>query len=102
MIAFGGCIFSGLYENGNLVHATQTLAPDIVEHEVDVPIFYPTAYAADTFIPLIDLGQASNWSLIERRDEPIGAFLLFYWVYIFLGWIFAAIFGASVTGLVRK
>lgn len=102
VIVLGGWVFSGLYENGNLIHVSQTSALGSSGHEMDVPMFYPMAYAADTFIPLIDLRQASNWTLIERRGEPIRSFLLFYWAYIFLGWVFAAIFGASVTGLVRK
>gem|GEM_PF-4875451 len=94
MIMIGGWIFSGLYENGNMIHLTQS--------EMHLPNFYPTAYAADLFIPLIDLRQASDWVLIERPDEPFRPMLLFYWGYSFLGWVFAAIFGASVTGLVRK
>jgi hypothetical protein len=102
MIALGGWIFSGLYENGNIIHVTQNLVSGTSGHEANLPTFYPTAYAADAFIPLIDLRQASNWILIERQGEPIQPFLLFYWAYIFMGWVFAAIFGASVTGLVRK
>lgn len=101
-IALGGWVFSDLYENGNIIHVTQNTVSATSEHEANLPTFYPTAFAADAFIPLIDLRQASNWVLIERQGEPIQPFLLFYWVYIFMGWVFAAIFGASVTGLVRK
>jgi hypothetical protein len=102
MIAFGGWVFSGLYDNGNIIHVTQSSVSSASGHDANLPIFYPTAYAADAFIPLIDLRQASNWVLIEKRGESILPFLLFYWVYIFMGWVFAAIFGASITGLVRK
>jgi hypothetical protein len=102
MIILGGWVFSNLYENGNIIHVTQSLMSDFSGREANVTTFYPTAYAADVFIPLIDLRQTSNWILIEGQGESIRPFLLFNWVYIFLGWVFAAIFGASVTGLVRK
>ncbi len=102
MIAIGGFVFSDLYESGNIVYVMQNSMSDYSGHEATVPIFYPMAYAADTFIPIIDLRQASNWVLIDGKGEPIRPFLFFYWCYIFLGWVFAAIFGASVTGLVRK
>lgn len=102
MIELGGWIFSGLYDNGNIIHVAQNSVFGTSGHETSFPTFYPTAYAADVFIPLIDLRQASNWILIERQGDSIQPFLMFYWVYIFMGWVFAAIFGASVTGLVRK
>lgn len=102
MIAIGGWIFSGLFDSGNIIHVAQNSVSGPSGHEASFPTFHPTAYAADVFIPLIDLRQASNWILIERQGESIQPFLVFYWVYIFMGWVFAAIFGASVTGLVRK
>jgi hypothetical protein len=102
LIVSGGALFAGLYENGNMVHVTQSLMSDISGEDVNFPTFYSTAYAADLFIPLVDLKQASNWALVDKPDGSMRPFLLFYWCYIFLGWVFAAIFAASVSGLVRK
>ncbi|WP_424990257.1 hypothetical protein [Fluviibacterium sp. S390] len=102
MIALGGWVFSGLYDNGNIVNVVQNSANGASVYEANSPRFYPTAYAADVFIPFIDLRQASDWALLETPAEPIRPYLLFYWGYILMGWIFTAIFGASVTGLVRK
>ncbi|MEP2706562.1 MAG: hypothetical protein ABJQ71_15405 [Roseibium sp.] len=101
-IAIGGWIFSDLYQSGNIIHVSQNPISGTYEQNGNLPIFHPTAYAADVFIPLIDFRQASEWILIEKRGESIQPFFFFYWVYIFLGWVFAAVFAASVTGLVRK
>ncbi|MEM5543701.1 hypothetical protein WNY61_13230 [Sulfitobacter sp. AS92] len=102
MIAIGGWVFSGLYENGNIVQVAQNSINGASTYGANSPRFYPIAYAADVFIPLIDLRQASDWALLERTAEPIRPFLIFYWGYILMGWFSAAVFGASVTGLVRK
>jgi len=55
----------------------------------------PVAYAADTFLPIVDLGQADDW-------QPMGWVRWVDWVVILLGWALTTIFVAGFTRIVRS
>ena len=55
----------------------------------------PIAYAADTFLPIVDLGEASRWlanGWVEWME----------WVVILVGWALTTIFVAGFTRVVRS
>jgi hypothetical protein len=54
----------------------------------------PIAYAADTFLPIVDLGQKDGW-------QPTGWMRWFDWTVILLGWALSTIFIAGFTRIVR-
>lgn len=64
--------------------------------------FNSFAFALDTFVPLVNLREAESWELVNNGDGSFQPMLLFYWMYIFIGWIFTAIFAASITGIIKK
>lgn len=98
LIIMGSIIFSYQYGAGNLVSLNNTARAD----GFTATDFHSIAFAADTFIPIVDLKQASFWTLNEVPNQDHQPFLIFYWFYIFMGWVLTAIFGASITRLVRK
>jgi carbonic anhydrase/acetyltransferase-like protein (isoleucine patch superfamily) len=52
-------------------------------------------YAADTFLPIVDLGEAARWS-------PVGWLEWIEWLVILLGWALTTIFVAGFTRIVRS
>jgi hypothetical protein len=55
----------------------------------------PVAYAADTFLPIVDLGEAGDWM-------PTGWVRWVDWSVILLGWALSTIFVAGFTRIVRS
>jgi len=55
----------------------------------------PIAYAADTFLPIVNLGQADDWM-------PTGWIRWVVWSVILLGWSLSTIFVAGFTRIVRS
>ena len=55
----------------------------------------PVAYAADTFLPIVDLGEASRWL-------ANGWVAWVEWSVILVGWALTTIFVAGFTRLVRS
>lgn len=62
----------------------------------DYPCFNQWMYAFDVTIPLISVGQDANW-----RPDAAG-YLAMFWAGRILGWGFATLAVAALTGLVRK
>jgi hypothetical protein len=62
--------------------------------DVTTPLI-PLAYAADVFLPIVDLGQAENWM-------PTGGIRWVEWAVILLGWALSTIFIAGFTRIVRS
>jgi hypothetical protein len=65
------------------------------------PCLSPWAYALDISIPLVSLGQAGSW----RPDASAphgGIYRRAAWGGRVLGWTFATLLIASLTGLIRK
>jgi hypothetical protein len=73
----------------------------------DYQRFNSFVYALETFVPLIELHQASYWlpnpkpNDINRLYNP-GRYLRWYlWIHILLGWLFTTMLVAGVAGIVR-
>jgi hypothetical protein len=54
----------------------------------------PVAYATDTFLPIVDFGEASDWT-------PTGWLRWINWSVVLLGWALTTIFVAGFTRIVR-
>jgi sRNA-binding regulator protein Hfq len=54
----------------------------------------PVAYAADTFLPIVDFGEAGRWMPTDWARWP-------EWAVILLGWALTTIFVAGFTRIVR-
>ena len=70
----------------------------------DFTRFQPFVYSLDTFIPIVDLHQETNWiPQPERGTTWIGRWARFYlWVHIAFGWILTTVAVAGFTGLIKK
>jgi hypothetical protein len=55
----------------------------------------PIVYAADTFMPIVDFGEADQWSTSGWLQSVEG-------IVILLGWILSTIFVAGFTRIVRS
>ncbi|MEP3630993.1 MAG: hypothetical protein ABJN04_13420 [Hyphomicrobiales bacterium] len=118
MVTVGTLLFSAQQDNGNIVpNSARLLAVEwkdaAASHKTsqydaffqlvpDHPKFHPFGYALDTFIPLIDLGQEKYWTVVKKGKDGKSKPQPLVWLYIALGWVFSAIFAASITGLVKK
>jgi hypothetical protein len=54
----------------------------------------PLVYALDTFLPIVDLGEADQWTVTGRLQWAA-------WAVILLGWTLSTIFVAGFTRVVR-
>ncbi len=75
----------------------------------DYPCVQPLVYAADTLIPLVDLGQRSKWTPGVTARGPSRYFFddgrwlaTATWVANVLGWIFATLIIAGFSNVIRK
>jgi hypothetical protein len=65
------------------------------------PCFYPTGYAFDTVVPIINIHQADYW----RPDSTAvwgDTLLWFSWAGTVIGWLLVTLAVAGYTGLVRR
>ena len=88
-------------------HATREFPPDY-------PVYVPWLYAADEFIPIINLGQADHFRpssqtpdsrrpFLGRYGPPVGAVLT--WLNRFLevaGWLLSTLLLAAYSGVIRQ
>jgi hypothetical protein len=59
-------------------------------------------YSLETFLPLVELGQAKHWRP-DSQDSISGRRLRVYlWGHIMLGWFFTSMLVVAITGLVRS
>lgn len=63
--------------------------------------FYALPYAADVFVPLVDLGQQSAWSQTTASWSGWVARIV-TWVIQIAGWIVSALGAAAITGIVQR
>ena len=68
----------------------------------EYPAFSPLVYAADVFVPILDLHQESHWRPATSKGVWAWAVTIFMWFYILLGWVFTTLAVAGLTGLVRQ
>jgi len=62
--------------------------------------FSSVAYAADIFVPLVDLGQEAAWTATTANTIGLTAWVI-TWIAKTLGWLIAALGAAAVTGIIR-
>ncbi len=68
----------------------------------EYPAFSPLVYAADVFVPILDLHQETHWRPATSKGGWGWAVTIFMWFYILLGWVFTTVAVAGLTGLVRQ
>ncbi len=54
----------------------------------EYPDFSPLVYAADVFVPLVDLYQEAHWRPATSKGAKGWAVMIFVWIFILLGWVF--------------
>ena len=64
------------------------------------PRFAPIVYAADSMLPIINLGQKDYWAPLA--GSPPAWFTPFRLLHTALGWFLTTIFVAGVSGLIRR
>jgi hypothetical protein len=62
-----------------------------------VPEFQPVIFSLENTFPVIKLGQVERW-----QADSQSAIRWFIWVQILLGWLFATLFVAAVSGIVQQ
>lgn len=68
----------------------------------EYPSFAPLVFAADVFVPILDLHQETHWRPATSKGVWGWAVTIFMWFYILLGWVFTTLAVAGLTGLVRQ
>ncbi len=63
--------------------------------------FAAATYAADVFIPLVDLGQEAAWTATTATAWGRVAWVLSWFLKLF-GWIVTAVGAAAITGIIRR
>lgn len=58
------------------------------------PGFQPIAYSLENTFPLVKLGQADKW-------QPLSYLRWITWIQVVLGWLFATLFVAGISGIVQ-
>ena len=114
-ILLGWLLFGFGYEQGLMIPTKDAeirnpLAAAIVGAPAGYPSFNPLIYSLDTFLPIVDLDQASKWQPNDHRTcssfdrgVPCGLLLRWYlWVQILMGWLLTTLGVAAITGLVRR
>lgn len=104
--AVGVLLFSWGYGRQAIV-PTKEKAFESFEKDRSLPIYYQPfsaiVYSLETFLPLVDLKQGSNWTPAHRDGDWRGGFLRRYqWIHILAGWVFTTMFVAGLTGLITK
>lgn len=64
--------------------------------------FASIAYALDVLLPILDVGQDAAWSPSTHKGFWGWAVVIFNWVLKLFGWLGAALFAATVGGLLQK
>lgn len=68
----------------------------------DYENFHPVAYAADLFIPLVELGQTAMWTPSPLRGTWGYHLWWLKWLVEGFGWVVTAMGAAAITGIIRN
>jgi hypothetical protein len=78
----------------------------------DYPVFNPTIYSIEAFIPLLRLEQTTSWEPNANRGHHIsigeftvttGQLIRYYlWIHTISGWILTSLWIGAITGLVKS
>lgn len=118
LFLFAAALFSATWHSGAFApnspvvliseewEAVVTLPNPAVEWEAgpgrDYETYNSLAYAFDTVIPLIDLGQETAWAPSTSRG-PVGWIAWWAkWIFKGAGWIITALGAAALTGIIRR
>ncbi|WP_165375224.1 hypothetical protein [Roseovarius nitratireducens] len=106
--------FGGMVPNSDIIltspHWAQAMAanpdmPALAWEASEVGQHYQTfaaaTYAADVFIPLVDLGQEAAWTATTATAWGSVAWVLSWFLKLF-GWIVTAVGAAAITGIIRQ
>ncbi|RXV66750.1 hypothetical protein C6W92_02820 [Roseovarius sp. A46] len=106
--------FGGMVPNSDIIltspHWAQAMAtnpdmPALAWEASEVGQHYQTfaaaTYAADVFIPLVDLGQEAAWTATTATAWGSVAWVLSWFLKLF-GWIVTAVGAAAITGIIRR
>src|SRR5581483_419439 len=123
----GVLVFAGAAEYGFIAPRDGQVLVEVLEgKEPFVPDSYPRfnafIYAADAYLPIIELGQDEAWTLSNTKDcrmrpagrcvahgAPIleqlfaaGGHRVVFWALEVLGWIFVSLYIAGMSGLMKR
>lgn len=106
--------FGGMVPNSDIIltspHWAEAMAanpdlPGMAWEASEVGQHYQTfaaaTYAADVFIPLVDLGQEAAWTATTATRLGGLAWVATWFLKLF-GWIVTAVGGAAITGIIRR
>jgi len=103
---FGGIVFGKGYKNRIITPLSGSAYETPPDYDAVVsklyPNFYAVVYSLDTFVPIIDFGQARNWTPNPDQNAFWGKFLLVYlWIHILMGWVLSTLLVIGFSGIVR-
>lgn len=85
-------------DHQNLV--VSTLSTDSGSQQQDD--FSPLWFSIDTFLPIIELDEQSNWEPLRGSGWMSFAVLWLYRIEIVAGWAFSTVFVLAFTGIIRR
>jgi hypothetical protein len=116
----------GIVLLGTFIFHSTSASISRVDSNTTFPPFNAFMYSLDTFLPIIDFHQDSEWLPYQPNPSPASTLstvcaqhpvnwcyvwnwiisrpgvLYYYWLHILLGWIFTSFFVAGLTGLIRR
>lgn len=98
--------FVSLWALSTVVFATVYIGSrEALGPQVDEAVFAAPWYSLDVLLPVIDLGQAVQWSIIPWNfsDSLVGWLVAgWYWMMVVAGWILVTVAIAGITGLLSR
>lgn len=86
-----------------LVAWAQSAGLVVGQSEDKMSAFHPLVYALDVFLPIIDLGVESSWTIDTSGDNGIAWIVTWYlWFVRVVGWGTITLALAALTGMVKR
>ena len=108
LVVLGSCFFSYAHSVNVLVPSDQGTYTEYQKSKMEkLPPYYPDFhapfYSLDVVLPF-DLGQKSNWRLIERwpGDRAYWGYEFYSIFQLFIGWVLLLVAAAVPAGLIKK
>jgi hypothetical protein len=93
-VGLGAVLFRGGYKKGLMIPAEEGAIAQWLP-------FNSIVFSLETFLPLVELRQARHWTPAAQKGLSGRMLRVYLWVHIMLGWFFASMLVAGITGLVR-
>lgn len=84
-----------------LVYSNSAHMSYVGDSAARTPHFQPLVYSFENTFPLVKLGQTDKWQPNPDADGLAHYLRWFVWIQTVLGWVFAGLFAAAVSGLVQ-